>query len=264
MIVFYHLLSGAIAGLLAGLFGTGGGIVLVPVLLLLFQSQPIPADAITHFALGTSLASIVATGLASGWTHHRQGNTDWRLVASIAPFAAVGTQIGAGIADAIDGQTLRQIFGLFEIGIGLRMWRKSERSPTPLSSAFPRSVYAAGGLAIGVASALFGIGGGTLTVPIAHLLLGRPIRVAVGSAAAIGVVVALCGTAGFIYQGWGQAGFPPDAAGYVLVHSALMIAVASTPAAFYGARLAHRAPAPILHRLFSILLMVVGASLLIP
>ena len=264
VIVFYHLLSGAIAGLLSGLFGTGGGIVLVPALLFLLPSQPIPASAITHFALGTSLASIVATGLASGWTHHRQGNIDWPLVASIAPFAAVGTQIGAALADGIDGQTLRQLFGLFEIGVGLRMWWQSNRLSTLLPSASPRLIYPAGGLAIGAASALFGIGGGTLTVPIVHLLLGRPLRVAVGSAAAVGVIVALCGTAGFVYQGLGRADFPPEAAGYVLVPSALMIAVTSIPAAFYGARLAHRAPAPILNRLFSILLIVVGVRLLIP
>ena len=264
VIVFYHLLSGAVAGLLSGLFGTGGGIVLVPALLLLLQSQSIPASALTHFALGTSLASIVATGLASGWTHHRNGNIDWPLVAAMAPFAAVGTQVGAALADAIDGQTLRQLFGLFEIGVGLRMWRRSEPSTTPLFSFSPRWVYSTGGLAIGAASALFGIGGGTLTVPIAHLLLGRPLRVAVGSAAAVGVIVGLCGTVGFVYQGLGRADFPPEAAGYVLVPSALMIAIASIPAAFYGARLAHRAPAPILSRLFSLLLIIVGVRLLMP
>ena len=264
VIVFYHLLSGAVAGLLSGLFGTGGGIVLVPALLLLLQSQPIPASAITHFALGTSLASIVATGLAGGWTHHRQGNIDWPLATLMAPFAALGTQVGAALADAIDGQTLRQLFGLFEIGVGFRMWRGSAHFSAAHSITSPKWVCSTGGLAIGAASALFGIGGGTLTVPITHLLLGRPLRVAVGSAAAVGVVVALCGTVGFVYQGLGQADFPPEAAGYVLVPSALMIAVASVPAALYGARLAHHAPVPILNRLFSILLVVVGIRLLLP
>jgi len=264
VIVFYHLLSGAVAGLLSGLFGTGGGIILVPTLLLLLQSQPIPASALTHFALGTSLASIIATGLASGWTHHRQGNIDWPLVTAMVPFAAAGTQVGAALADAIDGQTLRQLFGLFEIGIGIKMWRRLTPPPKTQTFTALRVIHAAGGLAIGAASALFGIGGGTLTVPIVHLLLGRPLRVAVGSAAAIGVVVALCGTAGFVYQGLGRTDFPPEAAGYVLVPSALMIALASTPAALYGARLAHRAPAPILNRLFSILLIVVGGRLLLP
>ena len=264
MIVFYHLLSGSVAGLLAGLFGTGGGIVLVPALLLLLQSQPIPASAVTHFALGTSLASIVATGLASGWTHHRNGNIDWPLVAAIAPFAALGTQFGAALADAINGWTLRQLFGLFEIGVGLRMWRGSESRAALLFSFSPRWVYSIGGLTIGAASALFGIGGGTLTVPISHLLLGRSLPVAIGSAAAVGVVVALCGTVGFVYQGLDQVNFPPEAAGYVLVPSALMIAVASVPAAFYGARLAHRTPTPILRHLFGILLIVVGIRLLMP
>jgi len=264
VIVFYHLLSGAVAGLLSGLFGVGGGIVLVPALLLLLQSQPIPASAITHFALGTSLASIVATSLASGWTHHRQGNIDWPLATLMAPFAALGTQVGAALADAIDGQTLRQLFGLFEIGVGIKMWRRSEHRATSLASLSPRWVYPTGGLAIGAASALFGIGGGTLTVPISHLLLGRPIPVAIGTAAVVGVVVALCGTVGFVYHGLGQADFPPEAAGYVLVPSALMIAVASVPAAFYGARLAHRAPVLILRHLFSILLFVVGVRLLMP
>ncbi len=254
------LVFGAVAGVLAGLFGAGGGIVLVPALLLLFQRHGISADVVTHLAIGTSLASITATGFASGWTHRRQGHFDKAAVLALIPFVVLGTQTGALIAGATHGPLLQRLFGLFELGVGVQMALAAQ--PPTQGTRFPRLLYGIGGVVIGAASALFGIGGGTLTVPLLVYFFGRPLKIAIGCASIVGVVSALFGTAGFIWRGWQHPGLPQDAVGYVLPGTALTIAVASVPMAFIGAHLAHRVNTALLKQLFGTLLMVVGVRLI--
>lgn len=252
---------GAVAGVMAGLLGIGGGVILVPALIFIFQARGISPDIVTQLAVGTSLASILFTGSASAWTHHRNGHVDWTAVKGMSFFIVIGTQLGALLAGMLHGITLRRLFGIFEFFIAARMLLAAEPKPggRPVS---PTWAYSVGGLIIGVVSSLFGIGGGTLTVPLLVYLLDRPIKVAIGTSSAQGVVIAIFGTLGFLYQGWGDPALPPDAWGFVSPKAALLIAVTSTLTAPLGASLVTRLRPVYLSRAFGIFLIIVGLKLL--
>lgn len=253
--------AGAVAGLLAGILGIGGGIVLVPVLIFIFEAKNFPPEIITQLAVGTSLASIIFTGAASSWMHHRNRNIDWPIVWAMAPFILIGAQAGAFLAVAMDGRTLKRLFGFFEFFVAARMLKplNPDAKTHPLPAVL---IYAAGGTLIGAVSSLFGIGGGTLTVPIILYLLGRPLKTAIGTSSAQGVVIAIFGTIGFIYQGGEAPQLPEGTLGYVDLKAALLIATTSLVTAPLGALLAHRLPAAILSRLFGMLLILVGLKLI--
>ena len=251
---------GAVAGAMAGLLGIGGGVLLVPALIFIFQAHGVSPEVVTQLAVGTSLATILFTGSASAWTHHRNGNVDWGAVRGMLLFIVIGTQVGALLAGMLHGITLKRLFGLFEWAIAARMLLAAE--PHPDGKSFStRWTYSLGGLVIGIVSALFGIGGGTLTVPLLVYLLNRSIKVAIGTASAQGVVIALFGTAGFIYQGWGHPGLPTDAWGFLSPKAAVVIALASTLTAPIGASLTHRLRPIYLSRAFGIFLIFIGMKL---
>lgn len=254
--------AGAFAGLLAGILGIGGGIILVPALIFFFESKNVAPEVVTHLAVGTSLASIILTGSASSWMHHRNRNVDWAVVRAMAPFILIGAQAGALLAVSLHGQTLKKLFGLFELFVAARMLMPVQPNAGVPAPSSPSLIYIAGGVAIGVVSSLFGIGGGTLSVPIIVYLLGRPVKTAIGTSSALGVVIALAGTVGFIYQGWGADFLPAGTFGYVDSRGALLIALTSLFTAPIGAMLAHRMPAAALSSAFGVLLIFVGLKLL--
>ncbi|MDC4205582.1 MAG: sulfite exporter TauE/SafE family protein [Candidatus Manganitrophus sp.] len=252
---------GAVAGMMAGLLGIGGGVLLVPALIFIFQARGVAPEIVTQLAVGTSLATILFTGSAGAWTHHKNGNVDWQAVTGMSLFIVVGTQVGAVLAGAIHGVTLKRLFGFFELMIAARMLIVAAPKPSgkPVSTGW---IYPLGGLTIGAVSSLFGIGGGTLTVPLLVTLLDRPIKIAIGTSSAQGVVIALFGTAGFVYQGWAHSALPADAWGFVSPKAVLLIAVTSTLTAPVGASLANRLHPPYLSRAFGIFLIFVGMKLL--
>lgn len=251
---------GAVAGVMAGLLGIGGGVILVPALIFLFQAQGISPEVVTQLAVGTSLATILFTGSTSAWTHHKNGHLDWTAVRGMSLFIVVGTQFGAVLAGALHGITLKRLFGLFEWVVAARMLLVAEpkHGGKPLSTGW---IYPVGGIVIGAVSALFGIGGGTLTVPLLVYLLDRPIKAAIGTASAQGVVIALFGTLGFIYNGWNLPALPADAWGFVSPKAALLIAITSSLTAPLGASLTHRLRPAYLSRAFGIFLIFIGMKL---
>ena len=184
---------------------------------------------------------------------------EWATVFWIAPFIIVGTQIGSVIAGQIDSHLLKQLFGIFEIFIAIQMgFPPSATKKVPVLSR--GLIYGLGGLLIGALSALFGIGGGTLTVPVLVFLLKKPIRTAVGTSAATGVVIALFGTIGFIYQG--KKMLPDLNWGFVVPQTALIIAAASTLTAPLGVTLAHKIEPLLLSLIFELVLVVIGIMLI--
>ncbi|HQQ63647.1 MAG TPA: sulfite exporter TauE/SafE family protein [Pseudomonadales bacterium] len=259
MLFLIYLLVGAVAGVLAGLFGVGGGTIIVPALLLCFTWQGIPLDLQTHLAIGTSLACIVITSVSSARTHHSQGAVRWSLVWWLTPGIAVGVWAGAGLAAQLHGLQLQRLFGLFAWIIAIQMWTGWQ--PGSHYTVPGKAGLSLAGLVIGGASALFGIGGGSLTVPF---LVGCRVRMqeAVATAAACGFPIALVGAAAYIYQGQSQTGLPAGSLGFVFLPAFLGMGIASTPCAWLGARLAHRWPAATLKRLFAGFLILIGSVLL--
>lgn len=258
-VVVIYLLLGAVAGLLAGLLGVGGGIVVVPVLFFLFRSQDLPQDLTMHMAVGSSLATVVFTSLTSSYAHHRHGAVAWPIVGRFVPGIVVGAIIGAAVADHLPGRVLRVVFGLFELlvaaqlALGLR--------PAPHRALPGRTVLAAVGAFIGTASTVLGIGGGTLTVPFL-LWCNIALRQAVATSAACGLPIAWTGAVGFALTGWGHAALPPWSSGYLYWPAVASVVVGSSFFAPMGAWLAHTLPAATLRRLFAAVVAVIGIRML--
>ena len=254
-----YLALGALAGTLAGLFGIGGGLVIVPVLIFSFGLQGISADVAAHLAVGTSLATIVFTSISSIRSHHQRGAVRWELFRPMAVGIVIGAALGAWTASLLSGPALELIIGIFVILVGLKMLfditPKTER-PVPGDT----GLAGAGGV-IGWASAIFGIGGGTLTVPF---LSWRSVAMqqAVATSAACGLPIAIAGAMTNMWTGWGQAELPAYALGFVYLPALIGIVATSVFFARFGAMLAHRLDAKLLKRLFAILLLAVGTRFL--
>ncbi|MEO5364355.1 MAG: sulfite exporter TauE/SafE family protein [Magnetococcus sp. DMHC-8] len=262
-----YLATGLMAGVLAGLFGVGGGIVIVPALLFLFHLDGINPVISMQLAAGTSLATIIFTSLSAAWSHHQRGSVHWLMVRRYTPGMVLGVWLGAQLAAMVDGELLRILFGLFEMAIGVRMIRtdpvRPGRQDGPAPSAGQRvTVVALIAMAIGTLSTLFGIGGGTMLVPALTLLSGLTIHQAIGTSSAIGAVLALVGTTGMIQSGWENAALPPDTLGFVVPLAGLGVIVGTLITAPIGVRLAHLTEPQLLKKGFGGLLLLVGIKLL--
>lgn len=253
-------LLGVAAGLLAGLLGVGGGLVLVVALVWLLPAHGVPADQAMHVALATSLASIVVTGLSSSWSHHRRGSVRWRCVAWLVPGMLLGGLAGSALATALDGALLRWLVaGYCLLAAAQLTW--GQPRPRTEASGDPRGwPLAAAGTGIGGVSAVVGIGGGSMTVPLLVWLGVAPVR-AVGTSAACGIFIGLASATGYAALGPAQ-GLPPGSLGYVYLPAAAGIAAASVLVAPLGTRLAHAISGPALKRVFAAFLVLVGLSLL--
>lgn len=255
-----YLALGAVSGVMAGVFGVGGGLIIVPALVFAFTMQGIDASVTMHLAIGTSLATIAVTGTSSAWGHWRKGSVicDWLL--ALLPGLMLGAVAGVFVAGSLSGGWLGTLFGVFVLGmaliIGLELRpRAGSRPPGPWA------MRTAGGV-IGGASALFGIGGGALSVPWL-IRCGASMTQAVGTSSACGLPIALFGTLTYVMVGWGNPALPAWSSGFVMWPAVLGIGLASVPGARLGVRLAHRLPAKVLRLAFASLMAVVGLSFLV-
>ena len=254
------LSMGAVAGTLAGLLGIGGGIIIVPVLALVFRNQGVPIDVLMHVSIGTSLATIVVTSLSSIRAHQKRGAIDWSVFRRITPGILFGALFGAVLADAIPGAELRTLFAIFMFLVATQMMIAG--TPAPHRKLPGRPGMLGAGVVIGTIAALMGVGGGSMSVPFLTWC-NVHIRQAVATSAAIGLPIALAGTAGFIFTGWGSDALPAWSLGYVNLPAFTGIVIASILFAPLGARLAHTIPPRLLKRIFAVLLYVLGTRILI-
>lgn len=260
--VWLYPLIGAGSGMLAGLFGIGGGLLIVPALVAVFAlpGSPVPADVAVHVAIGTSLAVIVVTSLSSIAAHQRRGAVVWPAVGRLVPGILVGGFAGARIADALARSPLQATFGV--LAIVLALWMAFGRPPPAEGRHVRTFLWLPAGVLIGAISALVGIGGGVMTVSWLTWQ-GTVIHRAVGTGAACTLPVALAGAAGFMLTGADVPDLPSGSVGYVYLPAALGISVASVLTAPLGARLAHALPVKQLRRAFAVLLAVVGLQMII-
>jgi uncharacterized membrane protein YfcA len=252
--------AGALAGLIAGLLGVGGGIVIVPVLFYLLPLAGVPEEHRMHVAVGTSLATIIATSIVSARSHHKRGGVDVPLLKSLLPGIVVGVIVGVTIGGLVSGATLTLVFAVVALMVAAYMafFKRDGKGDGALPKRPWRDVI--GGI-IGSISVMMGIGGGTLSVPI-FTLYGVPVRRAVGTASAIGLVIAIPGTIGFAISGWGEEGLPLGSIGYVNLIGFALIAPLSMVLAPYGAKLAHTIPNVWLARIFAIFLAATSIRML--
>lgn len=250
------LALGAFTGLFAGLFGIGGGGIMVPVLTFLFMQQQFPAEHIVHMALATSMAAIVPTALASLYTHHKHKAVLWPVVIKIAPGILLGTFAGTFLASYLSAKPLAIFFSIFMAFIALQMML--DRKPKP-SRQLPNTLVLSGvGSGIGGISALVAIGGGTLTVPFL-MWCNITLPIAIGTSAAVGLPIALSGTSGYVINGWSITTLPGYTLGFMYWPAVLLMASMSLFTAPLGAKLAHKLPIPLLKKLFAAL--TIGLSI---
>ncbi len=251
---------GAIAGILAGLLGIGGGLVIVPMLVYVFGLNNIPPELTMHIALATSMASIMFTSVSSFMAHHRRGAVHWDVVKRIAVGILIGTFLGSCFASAMSNSFLKLFFVIFLYFVSAQLLlNKKPKGGREL----PGKVGMFGvGSGIGVISSLVGIGGGTLSVPF-MLWCNLPVHHAIGTSAAIGLPIAIAGTIGYIINGWNVSTLPQYSIGYVYLPALVGIAAVSVLTAPLGARLAHSLPVDRLKRIFALLLIGVATKMLV-
>ena len=259
-IMLTYLGVGAIAGILAGLLGIGGGLIIVPMVVFCLTRQEIPHEFIMHIALGTSMASIIFTSVSSFWAHHRRGAVRWMVVRRIVLGILLGTFLGACIAARMSSDFLKGFFVVFLYYVAIQMLLNKKPKP---SRELPGQAAMFGvGNVIGVVSSLVGIGGGTLSVPF-MMWCNMAVHEAIGTSAAIGFPIAIAGTVGYIFNGLQVPGLPEYSFGYTYLPALAGIVCASVVTAPLGVYLAHSLPVNKLKRVFAFLLIVVGTRMLL-
>ncbi len=254
-----YLVLGVMSGMLAGLLGLGGGILIVPSLLLLFIWQGLPAEILMHLAVATSLFTIIFTSISSSYTHHKHHAVLWSQVFLLTPGIIIGAMLGAFLTDHMSSDFLRRLFGLFEILVACQIGFSIK--PTAQRSLPGRNGMLIAGGGIGTLSTILGIGGGTLTVPFltyCHI----DIRKAVASSSACGFPIALTGTLMMIFTGQDAVSLLENNIGYVHWPAAILILITSILFASVGARLAHSMPVDYLRRIFAVVLFCIGLGML--
>jgi len=253
------LATGAVAGVLAGLFGIGGGIVIVPVLETTLGFIGVDPAIRMHVAVGTSLATIIPTSISSARAHHLRKSVDVEIVRRWAVFVLLGALLGAWIASRVHSDVLAIVFATLAFLVALKMlFMPESRNLTeevprgPLVPAIPT--------AIGCFSSMMGIGGGTFSV-MTLTLFNEPIHRAVGTAALFGLVISLPGMFGFVAAGWGDPRIPAASLGYVNLIGFACIAPATVLAAPLGAKIAHAFSARRLNMLFGAFLVIASIRL---
>jgi uncharacterized membrane protein YfcA len=252
--------AGVVSGLLAGIFGIGGGAILVPVFYQVFGYLDVPEAVRMHLSIGTSIAIIVPTSLRSFTAHRQRGAVDMDLLKSWIVALPVGAILAAVIAALISSVALRLVFVGIALLVALRMlfnresWRVGSELPTGIGNQIA-------GVVIGTLSGLMGIGGGVLNNTY-MTSFGRPIHQAVATSSGVGVLISIPGIFGYIWAGWGEAGLPPGSTGFInwiAVALIVPIALVVTP---WGVRMAHAMSKRQLEVGFGIFLILVAVRFL--
>lgn len=251
----------AVAGFLAGLLGIGGGLVLVPGLYFIFNHLGYTTDTVMHVAVGTSLATIVATGTSSARAHWKKGSVRFDLVKKIGVGMVIGVGIGTYIASETTGMTLQIVFAAALVVFALLMRLNPEK--IKLRDDVPGQPWPCfAGIGIGVVSTLMGIGGAALNVP--YMTLNNvSIHKAVGSASAMGLLIAIPGALGFLFIGADDtSGLPPYTIGYINWLALAVIVPVTVIFAPIGVYVAHRFSVKMLRRVFSVFLIIIAVRML--
>jgi uncharacterized protein len=255
-----YLGIGALVGFAAGLLGIGGGVVMVPLLVLVFRSQGLPSQHVLHLALGTALAAMMFTSIASMRAHHAHGAVDWRIARAMSPGMLVGSFCAALIAGLIPTRPLALLFTALVFYAATQILLDLK---PPSTRELPGSlgIFTAGTI-IGAVSSLVAAGGAFLTIPFLTWCK-VPLRRAIGTAAANGLPIAMAGTAGYVLHGLRVRDLPTPTLGFVYLPALGLVVLTSMLVAPLGAALAHRLPIKQLRTVFALLLYGFAVRMLI-
>lgn len=250
---------GMFTGFFAGMLGIGGGLVMVPVLVWMFTAQEFSNSHVLHLALGTSMATILFTAIASVRAHHQHGAVRWDVVQKMTLGVLLGTALGTSLARHIPLRGLVIFFACFTLLIALQMALNFKPAPQrQLPGVAGQTLIAS---LIGLVSSLVAVGGGALTVPY---LSGCnvPVHRAIGTSAALGMPIALGGSLGYMVNGWAVAGLPGATLGFIYLPAVAGLVLGSSVTAPLGAKTAHRLPVLTLKRIFAGLLVLLSIKMM--
>ncbi|EGT83032.1 hypothetical protein BFQ30_06260 [Haemophilus quentini] len=256
------LLVGAVAGFFAGLFGIGGGLLIVPVLVYLLPMVGVPESLLMSTALGTSFATIVITGFSSAQRHHKLGNVVWSAVKILAPSIMVSVFICGFFIGKLDRDISSKLFACLVVYLAVKMVLsirpKTNKTVKPLTT--QSSII--GGILIGMASSAAGIGGGGFIVPFLNSR-GIDMKKAIGSSAFCGMLLGTSGMFSFMLSGWGNAAMPEYSLGYIYFPAVLCITASSFFTSKLGATATSKLPVPTLKKGFALLLITIAVDMFI-
>lgn len=254
-----YIALGVFAGMLSGLFGIGGGLVIVPTLLICFKILHFPEAHTMHMAIGTSLAIILVTVTNSMYGHHLNRNVDWEISRKIFVAIVIGAITGSFVSKDLAASTLEIIFSVYVVLVSIKMFMdvKVERELKSTSDHMYRFV----GLIIGFKSTILGIGGGTISIPFLTWR-GHPMKKAVGVSASLGIPIALAGAGSYIYTGYKLDGLPEYSLGYVYLPAVAGVVLTSTYFARLGAKISHKLPQQKMKKGFATFLLIVAIKMI--
>ena len=253
------LVLGAIVGLMAGLLGIGGGGIMVPVLTSIFIALEFSKETIVHIALGTSMASIIVTSIASLRAHHTHRGVIWHIVRQMSWGVIIGALVGTFLASYLNTLHLAVFFAVFMAYVSLQMFLNKQPRPSRQIPGWVGLSFTS--LGIGGISSLVAIGGGSLTVPFL-VWSNIDMRKAIGTSAALGFPIAVAGALGYLIVGWRQTVGYDFVVGYIYWPAVIVISSMSFITAPLGARLAHSLPVPLLKKIFALFLVGLSAKML--
>lgn len=257
--VILFLILGSFVGFMAGLMGIGGGGIMVPILTSLFLLQGVPAEKVVHLALGTAMASIIATSLASLRAHHAKSGVLWKVVRGMTFGIILGTFFATFLVSYVSSVFLAIFFALFMAMASAQLLL--DKKPKPSRELSGNAGLFVAGTGIGAISALVSIGGGTLTVP--YLTWQNvDIKKAIGTSAAIGLPISITGTLGYLINGWENSSPENYTFGFIYLPAVVLISVASFFTAPLGAKMVHRLPVDVLKKGFALLLIILSIKML--
>ncbi|WP_114766162.1 sulfite exporter TauE/SafE family protein [Vibrio rhodolitus] len=259
-LILLLLLLGGFVGVMAGLLGIGGGLIVVPALVVLLPKAGIDPSITMNIALATSLSTIIVTSGSSALNHLKLGNVDMFVVKWLMPGVVIGGFVGANVAEWIPSEYLPKVFGVIVLLLALQMLL-SIKSTTERTMP-PSGITMGYGAGIGIISSLAGIGGGSLSVPFLNRH-GVEMRKAVGSSSVCGCVIAISGMTGFILHGYSAENLPNYSVGYVYLPALAAIASTSMLTTKVGAKLATSLPTAALKKIFALFLMFVAGTMLL-
>jgi uncharacterized membrane protein YfcA len=259
MIYLIYLGLGVFAGMLSGLFGIGGGLVIVPTLLFCFKLLQFPEAHTMHMAIGTSLSIILVTVTNSLYGHHLNKNVDWLLSRKIFIPIIFGAFAGSFVSKDLTADTLEVIFSIYVVLVSVKMFMdiKVKQEVKKTNSV----LYSIVGFIIGFKSTILGIGGGTISIPFLTWR-GHPMKKAIGVSASLGIPIAMAGVASYIYNGMTVKNLPEYSLGYVYLPALIGVVLTSSYFARLGAKISHRLPQDKMKKSFAIFLMLVAIKMI--
>ena len=250
---------GSFSGVLAGLFGIGGGIIIIPTFFYIFSYLAFPDEILSHMVLGSSLGVIAFSSISSTFSHHSKGAVNWRLIKVVAPSIVIGSSLGGLTAGYLESSTLQGLVSLFLVVASVQLIFEfpppSQNHKTNLAG----PVIAGGG--IGWLSGVFGIGGGIFSVPYFYHR-GLKMMHAIGTSAACGIPIAIAGSISYILIGYENLNLPEYSVGYVYLPATIIVGVMSSLTAKFGVNIAHRMKQKKLRIAFAFLVMIMALNLL--